>query len=157
MLQIAYHTGMRVSEIGRLEWGHFVKSNKSGEILVSIPVSKNGKGRKIPISSHLDLLIKQMFEWEDTHKYLMPDGYCRLIFWTKTKKGEFISYNPIQYLKKIRDKLGIENPISFHHFRHEYISLLFEAKKESQIQISRWTGHRTLQVLNNYTHFADDD
>jgi len=157
MLQIAYHTGMRVSEIGRLEWTHFIQSRKSGGMLIWIPLSKNGQERKIPANDYLANLVKQIFEWKNTDQHLIAEGHCPYIFWSKSKEGVYKPYNPIQFLKKIRDKLGIENPISFHHFRHEYISKLFEAKESSQIQISRWTGHRTLQVLNNYTHFADED
>ena len=154
MLQIALHTGMRVSEIGRMERKHIVEDHQ-GWLSIHIPIAKNQEKRYVPVNKRLKRVLLEVREWETTEPDLAPSD-CKYIFWSKTKAGLYRPYEPAQYLLKTRNKLGIENPITFHHFRHEYISKLFETTKLSTIMVSRRTGHKNLQVLNSYAHGAKD-
>jgi integrase len=155
MLQIAYHTGMRVSEIARMERHHIRYDDNSMRVYIHIPVSKNEETRDIPVNKRLKELLKEVVDFETTNPELAPPG-CKYIFWSLTLDGKYRPYTPAQYLKKVRDRLGIEKPIHFHQFRHENISQLVEKGKLSPVMISRRTGHKSMQVMSGYVHASKD-
>ena len=155
MLQIAYYTGMRVSEIGRMQWNDIIYNygtwgDGTPKHIILIPTSKNEEPRPIPIYAELKKVLDNVWEFKK-YKDLAPEE-SRYIFWTLTKKGEYRPYEPAPHLYKLKTQLGITSGLSFHHFRHEFISQEFERGELDPLTISRKTGHKNLQVLNKYAH-----
>lgn len=158
MIQIALHTGMRVSEIARIKWDDLdfdcVNNEDTGMLMsfINIPETKNGDQRSVPIYKELRRVLDSFgkLREEENTKYCPND--CKYMFWSLNKAGEYVPFvNPSATLDKIKFKLGIQG-MSFHWFRHEYISLQFENTNLTDIEIAYKTGHKQLQVLKGYTH-----
>jgi integrase len=59
-----------------------------------------------------------------------------------------------QQFRRVCQSAGIKN-FRFHDLRHEATSRLFE-KGLSIVEVSAITGHRTLEMLNRYTHLKPE-
>lgn len=105
--------------------------------VASLDETKNGTGRKVPLSKRALELLSQIPE--------RPDGRC-------------FSLRPntvTNYMARIRAKTGIKD-IRFHDMRHEATSRIFE-KGLDIMEVSAITGHKTLSQLKRYTHLRPED
>lgn len=148
ILDFAIATCMRVSEICRVEWGHFKIESKT--LLIEDrkhPTDKIGNHQYIPlISGAFELLLKRKNKLEQELK----------------EKGEKLDYRsrifPYQSRsvtagwqrcrkKLIDDGENVQN-IRFHDLRAYGASILID-KNWALGKVSKITGHRDINVLNN--------
>lgn len=82
-----------------------------------------------------------------------PDNIHRLVFFSPTSKYKCLSNSTInKSLRKILDKLNIENKITLHELRHTHASALIY-KKASIIYISERLGHSSPDITyKRYAH-----
>ncbi|WP_432239207.1 tyrosine-type recombinase/integrase [Herbaspirillum robiniae] len=137
IIRLAVETAMRRSEITGIRWEHVNLVRRS----VYLPKTKTDQPRTVPLSSVALRLLKDMAgakagpvregRAEERVFSLAPDsvtqGFKRAA--VRTHMGE----------------------INFHDLRHEATSRLFE-KGLNVIEVARITGHKTLAMLNRYTH-----
>lgn len=148
MLEVLFSTGMRISELLSLNRDQI---DASGRIFIK------GKGRK------------------ERFVYLTPRGYRHLQAYLKTREDEaaavFIPYrgsgskdgskdrrispNYLQAkIKKYRELLGINVPISAHTLRHGFATYLAESgANPAAIQVL--LGHESLDTTTRYVHASD--
>ncbi|MCX6994700.1 MAG: site-specific integrase [Chlamydiae bacterium] len=132
---IAITTGARQGELLNLEWRHVDFNNK----LTDLKETKNGRPRSIPLSEPILEEIKKLY---DKRQPLKP-----LVFASRTAFGRINIKRPWQTALR---KAGIEN-CHFHDMRHNY-AIFAAALGASNIELSTAMGHRTLQMLQRYTH-----
>ena len=132
VIKFALATAMRRSEILSLEWSHI----DLGAGIATLPNTKNGKQRRVPLSPSALEILKQLPHKADqafrTTDYAIRQGWDRLV-----------------------RRAGIEN-LKFHDLRHEAISLLFEHGLNLP-EVSLISGHRDPRMLFRYTHLRADD
>ena len=154
ILDFAIATCMRVSEICRIQWGDFNKENMT--IMIrdrKHPTEKAGNNVLVPLISGSFELLSKKFEQhikerkEEGNVYDMED----LIFpfnprsvtagWQRCRK------------KVIEDGNNIQN-IRFHDLRAYGASLLMD-RGWPLSKVSKVTGHRDINVLNNIYNRLD--
>ena len=132
VIEFALATAMRRSEILSLEWSNI----DLGTGIATLPNTKNGKHRRVPLSPSALETLKQLPHKADqafkTTDYAIRQGWDRLV-----------------------RRAGIEN-LKFHDLRHEAISLLFEHGLNLP-EVSLISGHRDPRMLFRYTHLRADD
>ena len=132
VIKFALATAMRRSEILSLEWSNIDLGNG----IATLPNTKNGKHRRVPLGPSALETLKQLPHKADqafkTTDYAIRQGWDRLV-----------------------RRAGIEN-LKFHDLRHEAISLLFEHGLNLP-EVSLISGHRDPRMLFRYTHLRADD
>jgi len=127
VIEFALATAMRRSEILSLEWSHI----DLGAGIATLPNTKNGKQRRVPLSPSALEILKQLPHEADqpftTTDYAIRQGWDRLV-----------------------RRAGIKN-LKFHDLRHEAISRFFEHGLNLP-EVSLISGHRDPRMLFRYTH-----
>jgi len=136
VILLAIETAMRQSEIVNLEWKRVYFDKRT----VYLDKTKNGHSRGIPLSTRahgvLSKLKEQIGDSEHVFPGLTPEAIKRS-FARATKRARLVDFH-------------------FHDLRHEATSRLFE-KGLTTMEVASITGHRTLSMLNRYTHLRIED
>lgn len=133
---LAISTGMRQGEILHLTW-HDVDI-ESG--IISLKDTKSGYPRSIPLVGPALEHLKRLFNQRDPN---VP-----FIFPSKRRFGEKIS------IRKAWDealKRANINDLRFHDLRHTFCTVA-ASSGASNLELSTAMGHRSLQMLQRYTH-----
>ena len=141
LVRFALATGMRISEICRLEWRDVDNAKKTVVIRDrKHPQDKLGNDQVVPMLNEtgydaFEIALRQ------------PRGAKRIFpYREKTVCSTF---------PRAMKKLGIED-LHFHDLRHEAISRLFEAGYRIE-QVALVSGHRDWAMLKRYTHVRAAD
>jgi len=141
---VAIRSGMRLSEIIRMQWEHIDFDRN----IIIVPKSMNGRPRAIPLHKTLRkrLLKIKKTSWLVFPK-LHPNIWCR-------------------HLKKIKSNVFTENMSAnavgrgWHLFRHTFAFRLVQAGVDI-FKVSKWLGHTSVTTTMIYAHLApnnyDDD
>jgi len=129
-------TGARKREVLNVQWSDFDMNN----MLWTIPITKNGKKRILPITEQLQELLKQI---PKQSKYLFTSP--------KTKKP----YTTIfQSWDTARTKAKLPQ-VRIHDLRHTYASALVNAKC-SLYEVQVLLGHSTAKMTQRYAHLSNE-
>lgn len=129
---LAIETGMRRSEILKIEWKHIYLDNR----FLLLPDTKNGEPRTIPLSSRALEILEGI----------------------KVQSGKLFSTKPqsvSQAFNRACKRANLDN-LRFHDLRHEATSRFFE-KGLNTMEVASVTGHKTLAMLKRYTHLKATD
>lgn len=146
ILEILFSTGMRVSELNRLNIGDI--NFERGEIAVL------GKGKKLRVVFLSEKSI------ETIKKYLDERGYIQ----TKkseeeplflSKKGSRLSVRSIERIvKKYSLKAGLAKKVSPHTLRHSFATDLLISGADVR-SVQSLLGHSSITTTQVYTHVTD--
>ncbi len=143
MFTLALETAMRMREIYTLTADQ-VDIPKRTIYLVK---TKNGNARQVPISSVAIFALREcsvtsgsLFSWWDGD----------------AKSLQYMTDKLSHQWSRIFSAAGCKD-LRFHDLRHEATSRLFERTKMNDIQISRITGHKSLQMLRRYANLRGSD
>lgn len=135
---IALSTGMRSSEITRLQWPEVDLRNRR----VILNKTKNGERRSVP-------LAKQAYEMlRDMGKVRKIDSDYVL-----TQKDGKTPYNPRKAWLRIIEKAKI-NDIRIHDLRHSAASYL-AMEGATLLELAEILGHKTLAMVKRYAHLTE--
>lgn len=134
IFELAIETGMRRSEMLSLEWRN-VDLKKLVAVLID---TKNGESRAVPLSSTAIRVLKGL-------KRGIGGGKVFTITRSQLRDA----------WEAARTAIGSPD-LRLHDLRHEATSRLFE-KGLNVIEVARITGHKTLSMLNGYTHLNPTD
>ncbi|OZI20043.1 hypothetical protein CAL26_21045 [Bordetella genomosp. 9] len=129
IMELAVETAMRRGEIMGLEWERIDLERQSAYL----PDTKSGSPRTVPLSRRAVDLLRSVKREDATGKVF-----------------HIADASVSQALKRAAKRIGAQD-LRFHDLRHEATSRLFE-KGLNQIEVARITGHKTLSMLNRYTH-----
>ena len=126
---VAIETGMRLGELLKATWDDI------DEGLLTIHESKNGEARTVPLTSIALNTINNL-----------PHSIAtRRLFWCWNSVSGFQST-----WQRLIKRAGLQG-LRFHDLRHEAISRFFE-KGLNPMEVAAISGHKSLQVLKQYTH-----
>lgn len=133
---VAIETAMRLSELLNLQWENVNLSKRT----IFLADTKNGTSRTIPLSSTAIEILSAM------PKHITS----KRLFYTWSQRPSAMN----GAWKLAVRRAGIEN-LHFHDLRHEATSRLFE-KGMNLLEISAITGHKSLSMLQRYTHIRPE-
>ncbi|HSH28410.1 MAG TPA: site-specific integrase [Thiohalobacter sp.] len=142
LILLALETGMRRSELLRLEWRDISLEQK----IAHLRETKNNRVRTVPLSRHArralgDLMVLTQAK-RDAMKKKPPMGQMPVIP---------ASQNAVKHSwQRCRQRAGLPD-LRFHDLRHEATSRLFE-KGFNIMEVASITGHQDLKMLKRYTH-----
>lgn len=136
---IALTTGARKGEILSLEWQDVDLDNK----LAALKETKNGHPRTVALIDSIIAELKSIQQSRDLHK--------PLVFASQTAFGN------VDIKKSWKQALKRANisGFRFHDLRHNFCTMA-ASQGASQMELSTGMGHRTLQMLQRYTHMDAD-
>jgi len=133
VIEFAYETGMRRSEILRLTPNDIDLDLQ----MAHLDDTKNGTPRSVPLSLKANLIVKQQLQ--QNHREFVFN----------------ISATALQQAwRRIINKTSISD-LRFHDLRHEAISRFFEMGM-SIAEVRCISGHKDVRQLFNYTHIQAD-
>lgn len=131
LVQLAIESAMRQGELLKMRWEDIQLQEDHGSVLLRD--TKNGEDRVVPLTSAAVVLLATM-------PRPIKGGYV----FNMTKNSVRTAWN---YALKRANIQGLR----FHDLRHEATSRLFELGLD-RIEAAAITGHKTLQMLKDYTH-----
>jgi integrase len=128
LVELAVETAMRRGELLGLRWEHIDFSNR----VAHLPVTKNGEGRYVPLSSRAVATLEGL-----------PRSLSGHVFPVKpqTVAAAFM---------KATDRAGLGD-VRFHDLRHTGTTAL-ASKLPNVIELAAVTGHKSLAMLKRYYH-----
>ncbi|MCC9657962.1 tyrosine-type recombinase/integrase [Rhodopirellula halodulae] len=142
LLSVLYATGLRVSEVARLQWTDFDFDRQQ----IRVQLGKGKKDRYVMLADDLLPLMRQLWQHTKGIGYLFPseDG----------RSGRHLSPRTIQRaVKRARVLAGINKAITPHSFRHSFATHLIESGTDIRF-IQKLLGHTNLETTSLYTKVA---
>ena len=148
---LAIESTMRRSELLSLEWAN-VNLEKRTALL---PDTKNGTVRVVPLSSVALDVLKRLPREDNIKVFPITMDAFKKAFVRSIARARS------QYLSDCVDQDVNPDPkfmvgLRFHDLRHEGASRLFE-RGLNVMEVASITGHKTLQMLQRYTHLRAED
>lgn len=137
-LRLLLLTGARKSEILRLRWEHIRLDLR----LMTIPLSKSGKPRHIPLSEDAMRVIRSLPRRQKS-PWLFP-GHAP----GKPLSDIYLFWNAL------RKKLGLED-VRIHDLRHTFASFLVNTG-HSLYEVQKLLGHSDPRTTMRYAHLGQD-
>lgn len=129
---IAVETAMRRGELVNIKWEHIDWNNRT----LHIPETKTGVPRDVPLSERALAVFESM------------KATTGLVF---KIQADSVS----QAFERACKRVSIKG-LRFHDLRHEATSSFFE-KGLNTMEVATITGHKTLEMLNRYTHLKAEN
>ncbi|MEP6170373.1 MAG: tyrosine-type recombinase/integrase, partial [Rhodopirellula bahusiensis] len=142
LLTVLYATGLRVSEVARLQWSDFDFDRQQ----IRVQLGKGKKDRYVMLADDLLPLMRQLWRRTQGVGYLFPseDG----------RAGRHLSPRTIQRaVKQARILSGINKAVTPHRFRHSFATYLIESGTDIRF-IQKLLGHTNLETTSLYTKVA---
>lgn len=143
---VAWHTGMRLSDICCLTWSAI---DLDEEVITVIPMKTRRLGKlcRIPMEPELRTMLLQLRstpyqEWHRDSPYVFPEANG--LYGQRNGKAVITSL-----FQSILGQIGIQG-YSFHCYRHAFVSRLVKVGTHPMV-ISSMTG-QSVEVINGYAH-----
>lgn len=140
VVELALETAMRQSELVGLDWQYVDMNARVAKLLMT----KNGTSRRVPLSRRAIEILEGLPAERDKEGRRVGPVWPGLT--AEALKRSFI---------RTTERAKIED-FHFHDLRHEATSRLFE-KGLSMMEVATITGHKTLAMLQRYTHLDAAD
>jgi site-specific recombinase XerD len=142
LLETAYATGMRVSEVTRL----LITDLDSGRMAIRVEQGKGRKDRYVMLSQSLLETLRAYWRESKPKLFLFPGVGGKKPLCVSAAQKAF---------DRARLQAGIRKPVSFHTLRHSFATHLIESGTSVRT-IQALLGHRSLQTTERYTHLAQN-
>lgn len=146
MIELAYSSGLRVSELCGLKLKHL----KLADYVIEV-VGKGSKTRIVPVNKYTTKLLKA-YLIEARPKLVKPtkdEGYVFL----NNQGGPLSRQSVFKIIKKICEDVGIKKDVSPHTLRHSFATHLLEAGVDLRL-IQEMLGHEDISTTQIYTHIS---
>lgn len=143
ILQLLFDTGMRSSELLRVQLKDFDKTNRT----IIIPKTKGGVLRVVPYGEHIRTTLKA---------YIQMLGYFPkgALIESYKEKGTSLSLRGLQHIvREIAKRSGINKRISCHTLRHTF-AVHFLNNGGHLPQLQKLLGHKHITTTLHYLKYA---
>ena len=137
---LAVETGMRFGELAGVLCKHVDMDKRT----IYLPDTKNGHARTVPLSTRALAAIQILPRSITGRLFTVKPGSIRSAFLIAVQKAK--AFSPEGMLQNLR----------FHDLRHEAVTRLFE-KGLNPIEVGMVSGHKTLSMLQRYTHLRSKE
>ncbi len=136
----ALETSCRIGEMLKLTWDKVNINERYIDFVADN--TKTKKFRRVPITS----TARNILKWLKKHNDPKKNTENRVFYFWHINEHHLSRQFQISC-----HRAGIEN-IRWHDLRHEAISRYFEKTTLTDIEIATISGHKSLNMLNHYTH-----
>ena len=151
LARFAVETAMRQGEIAGMTWDLVDLKKRT----VTIPETKNGEKRIVPLSSEAVRILSGLPRRLDGRVWDVESASISQAFTRAIVRARKLYESECQK-KGSRPDPSFLVDLTFHDLRHEATSRFFE-KGLNPMQVAAITGHKTLQMLKRYTHLKAED
>jgi integrase len=139
MMRLALFSGVRRSELFRLQWDH-LNFDKS---MIRLVDPKGGKDQIIPMNDAARYLLKNHIGTDSP--YVFPGKW----------DGQMVDCK--KSLRRIADKAGLpKNFRPLHGLRHTYASALASSGKVDMQTLQKLMTHQSMAMTERYAHLRDE-
>lgn len=139
---LGIETGMRFGELAGVNWANVSLEKRT----IFLPDTKNGSPRTVPLSTRALNAIQVQPRSIDGRLFSAKPGSIRSAFLITLTKAQRTKPESNEFLRGLR----------FHDLRHEAVTRLFE-KGLNPIEVGMVSGHKTLAMLQRYTHLRTSE
>ena len=139
---MAIETGMRFGELAGMTWKNVNPEKRT----IHLHDTKNGSARTVPLSSRAQNAVQGLPRSIDGRIFSAKPGSIRSAFLIALSKAQATRPDSTDFLREFR----------FHDLRHEAVTRMFE-KGLNPIEVGTISGHKTLSMLQRYTHIRPED
>ena len=136
VIQLLLYTGARRCEILKARWEHVHYESR----LLTVPLSKSGRTRHIPLSDAAILVLRSI------------QGKSDWVFPRRDGEGPLGSV--FKYWSRLRKQLGLED-VRLHDLRHSFASFMVNSGC-SLYEVQQCLGHYDPKVTMRYAHLASE-
>lgn len=143
---LAYHTGLRVSELIALKWQDF------GEDYVMVRMGKGKKSRTVYFG---DKTKSATIDFQNLQKTLFNrkcESKDHIFIGQRGPLGRVAAHMRLKYWV---ERLGLPTSISMHSHRHGYATRLLDNGVPLQL-VRDQLGHSNISVTSTYLHFTEE-
>jgi integrase len=151
IVRFALETGMRRSEIAGMTWNQVDLKKKT----VTLPETKNGEKRIVPLSSEAVRILSAFPRRIDGKVWGVEEQSITRAFQRALSRSRS-TYEKECEKNGVKPDPDILIDLTFHDLRHEATSRFFE-KGFNVMEVAAITGHKTLQMLKRYTHLKAEE
>ena len=144
-LDVALHTGMRLSEQFTLEWGSVDFDRRE----IRLDETKNGSGRTVPMNSACFAALNQL--WKGLPRSPGKILHTATVRVFRSVRGEPLD-NPRAWFEQALKDAKIKD-FRWHDLRHTFCSRLAMAGVDIRT-IAQLAGHKTLAMAMRYSHLS---
>jgi len=149
LLEIAYATGLRVTELVSLPETAVVGTSN-----ILFVTGKGGKERMVPLTVTAVQAIARYREVR--HVFLKPNESSNFLFPSRSKQGYLTRRRLAQLLKELAAKVEIKSDrISPHVLRHAFATHLLNNGADLR-SLQKMLGHSDISTTQIYTHVLKD-
>lgn len=157
LVSLLLYTGIRRGELFALSKDDFdfelnvihIHKNlidHNGNTFISTNTKTDKGTRVVPITKKLMLPLRVYLNTLSEHEYLFLNQ----------EKHFYTAYSGFLLMENLRKKLKLPDDVTFHTFRHTFISRCYEAGVDVK-KLQAWVGHADISTtLNVYTHLSKD-
>jgi hypothetical protein len=131
---------MRFGELAGVLWKHVDFDKRT----IFLPDTKNGSPRTVPLSTRAIAALRILPRSISGRLFTAKPGSIRSAFLIAVQKAKACSPE------------GMFHNLRFHDLRHEAVTRLFE-KGLNPIEVGMVSGHKTLSMLQRYTHLRSEE
>jgi len=152
VLEIAFETGLRVSEIAALQCGDLELNADGGNLLVRR--GKGGKSRTVMFGKTHAKSLAQYLDWKLRRGELVED---RAPLLPSGRTGRPLTSRALQKMfARVAKAAGVEGH-SIHHLRHTYATFLLRASGGNLRLVQKQLGHSAVTVTQVYADVMQDE
>jgi len=133
LVVLAIETGMRFGELVSITWDNVDLTART----IHLPDTKNGHPRTVPLSTRALEALNSLSSSDGMKVFAQHRGTIRAAFGAALKRS------------------GVSSDLRFHDLRHEAVTRLFE-KGLNPIEVGMISGHRSMSMLQRYTHMRPE-
>jgi len=138
IMKLALFSGLRKSEMLKLQWSHIDFRNG----VIHLPDAKSGQNEKIPLSDTARELLESLPRNSD---FVFPGR----------AGGQRVYIQ--RYVNRIRDAAGLPKTFrALHGLRHVYASMLASSGKVDMYTLQKLLTHKSPLMTQRYAHLRDD-
>ncbi len=152
LVELAFQTGLRVSELGALRCGDlYVHGHRPG---VAVQCGKGGRARYVRINRYCCRVIRQFIAWRQATD--QPTASASPVFRSPGQSDEPVTVRALQKrFTRLLSAVGIRGH-SLHHCRHTYATNLYLASGGNLRLVQKQLGHRKVTTTQVYADVFDD-
>lgn len=151
MTELGIETTMRRGELLALTWNNVDLVKR----VASLPDTKNGEMRDVPLSSKSIEILKALPRSESANVFPLSMEAFKQSYVRSVERARKLYINECAKNGLPPDP-SFMNGLRFHDLRHEGTSRLFELGLNI-MEVASITGHKSLQMLQRYTHLKAEN
>jgi len=154
LVELAMHTGLRVSELAGLDVFHVAHQGVPRQTLhLPRSITKGARERTVPLNQTARRAIANLLAFNQKRGFSVAAQAPLFV----TRKHERVSVRLIQRLiEELRQRAGLDAPLTPHGLRHLFATQVTQATGNLRI-VQKLLGHRKLNTTAIYSHPTSAD